>query len=104
MLKVNNRPLSTIETFARQFASIDEGSLVQLDLKEDPTPTEISDSTAAEVQTVSVHALDVLAEIYAENDKKQAKLYLEKLADKYDTLRKGYWEFRIEKLQEVTVQ
>jgi hypothetical protein len=56
---------------------------------------------AAEVPTVSVHAMDVLAEIYAEKNPKQAKQLLQELAVKYDTLRKGYWQFRMEKLGQV---
>jgi hypothetical protein len=66
--------------------------------------TSTSESTASEVPAVSVHALDVLAEINAQKNPKVAKRCLEELAIKYDTMRKGYWEFRMEKLGEVTVQ
>jgi hypothetical protein len=107
VLKVNKCPLSTIETFAQEFAvRKDDDSLVQStkDLDITVTSPKASESSASEVHSVSVHALDVLAEIYAEKDKKLAKLYLEGLADKYDTLRKGYWEFRIEKLGEIAVK
>jgi hypothetical protein len=45
--------------------------------------------------------MDVLAEIYAEKNPKQAKQLLQELAVKYDTLRKGYWQFRMEKLGQV---
>lgn len=43
----------------------------------------------------SSHALDLLAEIYAEKgDKKQAELCLRRLAEKWDRIRAGYWEWR----------
>ena len=70
-------------------------------LRLNPTPTEVSDTTASEVPTVSVHALDVLAEINAQKNAKLARHFLQELADKYDTLRKGYWEFRMERLGQV---
>ena len=70
-------------------------------LRIDPTPTEVSDTTASEVPAVSIHALDVLAEINAQKNAKLARYYLQELAGKYDTLRKGYWEFRMEKVGQV---
>ncbi|KAK3378420.1 hypothetical protein B0H63DRAFT_247026 [Podospora didyma] len=43
----------------------------------------------------STHALDLLAEIYAEKgDKKKADLCLRRLGDKWDRIRVGYWEWR----------
>lgn len=43
----------------------------------------------------STHALDLLAEIYAEQgDKQKADLYLRRLAEKWDPIRAGYWEWR----------
>jgi len=65
---------------------------------DDPPEAELD---PAEVPSVSVHAMDVLAEIYAEKNPKKAKQLLQELATKYDTLRKGYWEFRMEKLGHV---
>jgi protein farnesyltransferase/geranylgeranyltransferase type-1 subunit alpha len=44
---------------------------------------------------MSSHALDLLAEIYAEKgDKAQAELCLTRLAEKWDQIRAGYWEWR----------
>jgi protein farnesyltransferase/geranylgeranyltransferase type-1 subunit alpha len=43
----------------------------------------------------STHALDLLAEIYAENgDKDKADLALRRLGQKWDRIRIGYWEWR----------
>ena len=102
VLKKAKRPLSTIESFALEFAPGNpEDRLVQAteDIHiDDPLEAELD---AAEVPTVSVHAMDVLAEIYAEKNPKQAKQLLQELAVKYDTLRKGYWQFRMEKLGQV---
>ena len=45
----------------------------------------------------SSHALDLLADIYAEaeNSKENAQKALELLATKYDPIRANYWNFRI---------
>ena len=101
VLKIGKQPLSSIESFALEFApKMEEEQLVTktADLKLNPTPTITDSSVVSEVPTVSVHALDVLAEIYAEKQPALAKWYLLKLADEYDTMRKGYWQFRLEKL------
>ena len=43
----------------------------------------------------STHALDLLAEIYAEKgDTERADLCLRRLGDKWDRIRVGYWEWR----------
>ncbi|KAL2262705.1 hypothetical protein VTK26DRAFT_356 [Humicola hyalothermophila] len=43
----------------------------------------------------STHALDLLAEIYAEKgDKEKADLSLRRLGEKWDRIRLGYWEWR----------
>ncbi|KAJ1329730.1 protein farnesyltransferase/geranylgeranyltransferase type-1 subunit alpha [Microdochium nivale] len=43
----------------------------------------------------SSHALDLLADIYKEaGDKERADLCLRRLGDKWDRIRKGYWEYR----------
>src|SRR5277367_2797435 len=100
VLKKAKRPLSTIESFALEFVPrTSEDGLVQAtkEMKIDGTATaEVTEVDPAEVPTVSVHALDVLAEIYAAKNPKLAKQLLQELAVKYDTLRKGYWEFRVE--------
>lgn len=104
VLKKANRPLSSIETFALEFApATTDTDLVERteNLRIDSTPTEVSVTTASEVPAVSIHALDVLAEINAQKNAKLARYFLQALASKYDTLRKGYWEFRMEKVGQV---
>jgi protein farnesyltransferase/geranylgeranyltransferase type-1 subunit alpha len=80
VLKHSKRPLSTIEAFATEFVP-----------PRDP-------GKAIDVADISVHAMDVLAEVNAQKNPALAKEYLEELAGKYDTMRKGYWTFRIEQL------
>ncbi|PHH74300.1 hypothetical protein CDD82_5013 [Ophiocordyceps australis] len=47
----------------------------------------------------SSHALDLLAEAYAaQGEKEEAKLCLQRLCDKWDPVREGYWKFRMEEL------
>ena len=79
MLKHSKRALSTIEAFAKEFVPRDGGDSVP-------------------VSDISVHAMDALAEINAQKNPALAKGYLEELAGKYDTMRKGYWTFRIQQL------
>jgi hypothetical protein len=80
VLKHAKRPLSTIEAFATEFVP-----------PRDPDKT-------IDAADISVHAMDVLAEINTQKNPALAKEYLEELAGKYDTMRKGYWAFRIEQL------
>lgn len=56
----------------------------------------VSDLGDAEKEDVrSSHALDCLAEAYLEEgDKEKARLCLERLADKWDPIRAGYWQYR----------
>lgn len=49
----------------------------------------------------SSHALDLLAKIYAEEgDAEKATLCLERLSEKWDPIRAGYWKYRIQMLEE----
>ena len=82
---------------------IDEDKLVgsSNELLLDITPVaDLTESTASEVPVVSIHAMDVLAEINAKRNPKLARWYLHELATRYDTMRKGYWGFRMETLGE----
>jgi protein farnesyltransferase/geranylgeranyltransferase type-1 subunit alpha len=65
--------LASFKTFASEFASIDD-------------PDEVSSS----------HALDLLADIYAneENKSEEAGKALDLLANKYDPIRENYWNYR----------
>jgi hypothetical protein len=58
----------------------------------------VPETPVSEVPSISAHALDVLAEIYAEKDPTLAKFYLTELADKYDKMRKNYLVFRSNRL------
>ncbi|KAH7062507.1 hypothetical protein B0J12DRAFT_645620 [Macrophomina phaseolina] len=65
-------PLSTLKDFALQYAPVDR-------------PDEISSS----------HALDLLADIYAdESSKEEAAKALDLLAQRYDPIRENYWNYR----------
>jgi hypothetical protein len=99
VLKKANRPLSSIETFALEFApdtNDDELVAATENVRIDVTPVTTSEMAPSEVPTVSVHAMDVLAEINAKKNPKLARYLLQELASEYDPLRKGYWEYRME--------
>ncbi|KAK3402898.1 hypothetical protein B0T20DRAFT_485741 [Sordaria brevicollis] len=58
----------------------------------------LGDETGEEIR--STHALDLLAEIYAEKgETEKADLCLRRLADKWDKIRAGYWNWRRQCLQ-----
>jgi hypothetical protein len=86
VLKHAKRPLSSIEDFTAEFV---------------PPRQETKKEDMAQVRDISVHAMDALAEINAQKNPDLAREYLLELAGKYDTMRKGYWSFRIEKLGEL---
>jgi protein farnesyltransferase/geranylgeranyltransferase type-1 subunit alpha len=65
--------MSTLKSFALQFADLEK-------------PDEVYSS----------HALDILADVYAEEEdkKEEAKKALDLLASKYDPIRAHYWNYR----------
>jgi protein farnesyltransferase/geranylgeranyltransferase type-1 subunit alpha len=72
VLKRQGRGLGDLKGFAQQFADLD---------KED--------------EVRSSHALDFLADLYAEQkEQQQAGKALELLARRYDPIRKNYWNYR----------
>ncbi|KAF1920024.1 farnesyltransferas-like protein [Ampelomyces quisqualis] len=73
VLRAAQLPKSTIKDFALEFADLDR-------------PDEVYSS----------HALDLLADIYAEeeNSKAEAEKALNLLATRYDPIRANYWNFR----------
>jgi protein farnesyltransferase/geranylgeranyltransferase type-1 subunit alpha len=74
MLRAAGLPKSTLKDFAGEFADIQKPDQVH-----------------------SSHALDLLADIYAEEDddgKRRAEQALDLLATKYDPIRASYWNFR----------
>ena len=81
VLVKGGRPLSSVEEFVTQFVKnlgVEESENVQ-----------------------STHALDLLAEIYAEkNEDEKADLCLRRLGEKWDRIRTGYWEWRRATLKE----
>jgi protein farnesyltransferase/geranylgeranyltransferase type-1 subunit alpha len=80
VLRKGGRKLSTLECFAGELVKIpDDG----------------------EEDVKSSHALDFLADCWAEtNDSKKADKALVLLAEKYDPIRKNYWEWRRQLLKE----
>jgi protein farnesyltransferase/geranylgeranyltransferase type-1 subunit alpha len=79
ILRAAQLPRSTIKDFALEFADLDR-------------PDEVYSS----------HALDLLADIYAEeeNSKAEAEKALDLLATKYDPIRANYWNFRKDLLEQ----
>lgn len=73
VVKKSGQPLSSLKDFVSQYASVEEPDRIR-----------------------SSHALDVLVDILAEEEgsKQQAALALDMLAQKYDPIRKNYWEYR----------
>lgn len=81
VLKKGGRKLASLEDFASQFVQI---------------PRE------GEEDVKSSHALDFLADVWEEKgEKEKADLALRLLGDRYDRIRKNYWEWRRSSLQEV---
>ena len=75
VLVKGGRALASVEPFVAQFVA------------------DLGDAEKEEVK--SSHALDLLAEIYAEKgDRAKADLCLRQLAGKWDRIREGYWEWR----------
>ncbi|KAL5121883.1 CAAX geranylgeranyltransferase alpha subunit [Pleosporales sp. CAS-2024a] len=74
ILRAAQLPKSTIKAFALEFADVDQ----------------------PDKAVHSSHALDVLADMYAEeeNSQEQAAKALDLLATKYDPIRANYWNFR----------
>ncbi|KAI9704124.1 MAG: CAAX geranylgeranyltransferase alpha subunit [Candelina mexicana] len=73
VLRKSNRSLSSLSTFAEQFASLNK-------------PDEVKSS----------HALDFLADVYGEQEGRdeEARAALDLLAKKYDPIRANYWNYR----------
>jgi protein farnesyltransferase/geranylgeranyltransferase type-1 subunit alpha len=84
VLRKGGRKLSTLECFAEEFVKLPEGERVE-DVR-------------------SSHALDFLADVWSEEGKvEKADLALRLLGDRYDRIRKNYWEWRRGLLKEVRV-
>ncbi|KAL2151872.1 hypothetical protein VTH82DRAFT_5056 [Thermothelomyces myriococcoides] len=79
VLVKGGRKLASVEQFASEFVKgLGEGG-----------------EEGNEEVVLSTHALDLLAEIYAEKgDKEKADLSLRRLGQKWDRIRVGYWEWR----------
>lgn len=73
ILRAAQLPKSTVKSFATEFADLE-------------SPDDVYSS----------HALDLLADIYAEeeNNKESAEKALDLLATRYDPIRANYWNYR----------
>jgi protein farnesyltransferase/geranylgeranyltransferase type-1 subunit alpha len=81
LLRHAKLPASTMKDFALEFASLDK-------------PDEVHSS----------HALDLLADVYAEEvNKEQAAEALDLLAKIYDPIRANYWNYRKSLLEQPSV-
>lgn len=79
VLAKGGRPLESLQEFAEQFV------------------TELGKENE---KVTSSHGLDYLADVYAaKGDKANAELCLRRLAEKWDAVREGYWNYRITQLQ-----
>lgn len=82
IIRAAQRPKATLKDFALEFADVQ-------------TPDEVYSS----------HALDLLADIYAEEEdsKENAEKALDLLATRYDPIRANYWNFRKSLLEQPKV-
>lgn len=83
VLRAAGRPLSEWSGFAQKFV-IDKGDQGQVEVK-------------------SSHAVELLADVYAaaQGDRAEAIRMLNLLKDKYDPIRKNYWDYRIRSIAAV---
>lgn len=78
VLRKGGRKLGSVECFVGEFVKLGEGEDVK-----------------------SSHALDFMADVWAEQGKNvEAERALALLGDKYDRIRKGYWDWRIAALKD----
>ncbi len=95
LYRKSGRPLSDLKSFAEQFAG-DGGETDDGNGDEDQEW-----HVDVEEGVRSSHALDLLADIYAEvGEKERARRTLEALGRRWDPVRKGYWDWRVALLDE----
>ncbi len=91
VLKHEKQPLSSIREFIELYAQERDAEKDIVDV-ENPPP-------GPDAELPCVFAVEALADIYeAESEQEKAKDLWKLLADKYDTVRKRYWEWRIREM------
>ncbi|CEN61856.1 Putative CaaX farnesyltransferase alpha subunit [Aspergillus calidoustus] len=88
VLRAAGRPLSEWTDFARKFVvdnRDDEGQLIDVEVK-------------------SSHAVEWLADVYAQSGPDEAVRMLNLLKEKYDPIRKNYWDYRINQILKPNVE
>ncbi|KAL3450095.1 hypothetical protein BJX65DRAFT_271334 [Aspergillus insuetus] len=88
VLRAAGRPISEWSDFARKFVvdnRDDEGKLINVEVK-------------------SSHAVEWLADVYAQSGPDEAVRMLNLLKEKYDPIRKNYWDYRINQILNPNVQ
>ncbi len=103
------RPVTELRAFVEQFATShrddndngdDDEEAEEEEAEEEEAEEEEADAQAEvelglEEGVRSSHALDLLADIYAEmGEQEKARNVLEVLGRKWDPVRKGYWDYR----------
>lgn len=92
LYRKSQRPLSELKGFAQQFTGASNNKSSHGD---DDDNNNDDDDLNVEEGVRSSHALDLLADIYAEEgEAAEAKRMLEALGRKWDPVRKGYWDYR----------
>jgi protein farnesyltransferase/geranylgeranyltransferase type-1 subunit alpha len=99
VLKKGGKNMASLEAFAREFVRFEGDGMTGEGKGEGE-----EEGKGEGEEVTSSHALDFLADMWAERgEKEKAGRALGLLGDKYDRIRKNYWEWRREGLREENV-